>query len=239
MNDSATHAASYCSDLVRRRDEDRWLSAQYASSDSARKLRALYALQCELRHVPMAVSEAPLGEIRLQWWRDALGEIRDGKPHRQHPVVEEIAAAGLADPAFAELMETAIDAASRPLYGEGFTDIEDLAGWLKSADGAFDALAVKVSGGDDALAEAASSAGAAFALAREGRRLAPSLSESIGVHAAALWDAARAKIVAAPSETAPALAHLSLVKAYLDRDDKPFPLVKRLRLFSCIAFGRY
>ena len=147
MDDSQKDAAAYCSDLVRRRDEDRWLAAQYAKGDDARKLLALYALQCELRRVPASVSEPPLGEIRLQWWRDALADIRDGRPHRKHPVVEEAARSGLADNAFADRFEMAISAAARPLYGEGFSDAEDVAGWTAGAEGVFDALAVQLLGG--------------------------------------------------------------------------------------------
>jgi hypothetical protein len=42
----------------------------------------------------------------------------------------------------------------------------------------------------------------------------------------------------APVDISPALAHLSLTGIYAARGDKPFPLTKRLRLFSAIAFGR-
>ncbi len=239
MDTYPTPSADYCSDLVRKYDEDRWLAAQYAGDADTRKLIALYAFHIELRRIPGVVSEPPLGEIRLQWYRDTFEEIRNDKRPRAHPVVEEIAAAGLAAHEFHELIESAINAAARPLYGAGFTDIDDLAGWLSALEGAFDCLAVKLLGGDGALAAAAQKVGAAFALAREGKHFAPALGDDAARMACALMDQEKAVLSSAPANAAPGLAHLCLMTLYLK--DKPFlfPIRKRLRLFSAVAFGRF
>ena len=114
----------YCSQLVRARDGDRWLAAQYAPEKERSALIALYAFHCELRKIPGAVSEPPLGEIRLQWWREALQEIRDGKAPRAHPVVEAMAHADVVTRIAAEKYDAVIDASARPLYGEGFGDVK-------------------------------------------------------------------------------------------------------------------
>ncbi|GJL95496.1 MAG: phytoene synthase [Hyphococcus sp.] len=237
MDESETHAAEFCSDLVRAHDEDRWLSANYASEENSRKLLALYALQCELRHIPAAVSEPPLGEIRLQWWREALTEIRDGKSPRAHPVVEEAADCGLANEEYKDLLDAAIDAAARPLYGEGFSDVADLTAWLNKADGSFDAIAVHLLGGDVRLANAAADAGAAFALAREGRKLAPNLTNEIDANISELWERQKVQLKKTPLEIWPAFLPFALTPAYLKNPQTPFPLRKRLKLFSAFAFG--
>lgn len=237
MSDEQMHGMRFCSDLVRRRDEDRWLAARYADAAGARRLLALYAFHGELRRIPAAVSEPPLGEIRLQWWREALGELRDGKRPRAHPVVEEIAAAGLAGGGFAADIDALIDAAARPLYGVGFSDIDDLTGWLRRAEGTVDAVAVRLLGGDAALAAQAAEAGAVFALAREGRMLAPGLKDDIARRGRELRRTP-AGLNPAPAAATPALAHLALTHAYLKRGQKPFPLWKRVRLFMAMATGR-
>lgn len=233
-----TTGGEYCSQLVRARDEDRWLAAQYAPEKERSALIALYAFHCELRKIPGAVSEPPLGEIRLQWWREALQEIRDGKAPRAHPVVEALAQADVVSRPVEDKYDAVIDASARPLYGEGFNDVADLAGWLQDAEGGVDAIAATLLGGDEALADAARNAGGAFALAREGAGLAPNLSSGIEPEASAIWRDARPHL-AQSDAAAPALLHLALTPIYLKRGRAPFPVRKRLRLFTAMAFGRF
>jgi 15-cis-phytoene synthase len=239
MADHLTQGAEYCSRLVRARDEDRWLAAQYARPPERRALIALYAFYCELRRIPGAVSEAPLGEIRLQWWCEALQEIRDGKPSRAHPVVEEITACGIANAMYSEHLEAAIDAASRLFYGEGFGSIDDLTNWLGQAEGSLDALAVMVLGGDASLAVTAKQAGTAFAMAREGTVLAPNLNTDIQSNARLIWDKSKRPLNNAGAAAAPAILHLVLTSAYLKRGVTPFPIYKRARMFTAMAFGLF
>lgn len=72
--------------LVKRADEDRWLSSRYAPADKRRALITLYAYNYELAKVRTTVSEPGLGAIRFQWWRDALDEIEAGAMDRKHDV---------------------------------------------------------------------------------------------------------------------------------------------------------
>lgn len=68
----------YCEALVRERDRERFLSALFAPADKRPHLFALYAFDLEIAHVPDAVSEPMAGEIRFQWWREAIaGERSD------------------------------------------------------------------------------------------------------------------------------------------------------------------
>lgn len=74
-----------------RHDEDRWLSSRYAPVRERRALLALYAFNCELARVHLAVSEPGLGAIRFQWWREAVGDIEAGGVPRRHDVVQALA----------------------------------------------------------------------------------------------------------------------------------------------------
>lgn len=72
--DNSAHLAA----LVRAADPDRYLSVLYAPADRRDALHALYAFNAEIATVRDKVREPMAGEIRLQWWRDALsGERRD------------------------------------------------------------------------------------------------------------------------------------------------------------------
>jgi len=80
--------------LVRRVDLDRWLATRFITDRQARAdVIALYAFDHELSRVARVTSQALLGEMRLTWWSEAIGEIFDGKPLRQHPVLVALAAA--------------------------------------------------------------------------------------------------------------------------------------------------
>ncbi len=239
MSDANTHNRDYCAALVKAQDEDRWLAAQYAPPGDRRRLIALYAFHCELRRIPAVVSEPPLGEIRLQWWRDALQELREGKPVRAHPVVAELAIAGLASEEFRAYLERVISAFARPLYEAQFGNLADLTEWLVNAEGVIDALAVRLLGGNEALARCAARAGAAFALAREGRAWAPQAALEIPEHVMAIADDTAPQLKRAPGHLAPALLPFALTRSYAKHGAKPFPAEKRLRLFSAMAFRRF
>lgn len=83
---------SYCAGEVRRHDRDRYLACLFAPAERREALFALYAFNLEVAKTAELVSEAMLGRIRLQWWREALDGIYAGAP-RRHAVVEPLAEA--------------------------------------------------------------------------------------------------------------------------------------------------
>lgn len=83
---------SYCAVQVRRYDYDRYLCTLFAPTERREGLFALYAFNAEVAKTRTAVSEPMLGEIRLQWWREAIAGIYEGEP-RRHEVVQPLAAA--------------------------------------------------------------------------------------------------------------------------------------------------
>jgi phytoene synthase len=67
----------HCESHVRAGDRDFWLATLFAPSEKRPYLHALQAFFLEIEHVRERVNEALAGELRLQWWRDAIeGEAR-------------------------------------------------------------------------------------------------------------------------------------------------------------------
>lgn len=87
--DAQSHS-DYCAEQVRMYDYHRYFAAMFAPGEIRRGLIALYAFNHEIASVRERVSEAILGQMRLQWWRDTVGEIYSGAV-RNHAVVSEIA----------------------------------------------------------------------------------------------------------------------------------------------------
>ncbi len=76
-------------------DIDRWLACLFAGDDARPHLFALYAFNAEVSRIREHVSQPILGEMRLQWWIDALngsqaGETRDDV--HAHPVADALLA---------------------------------------------------------------------------------------------------------------------------------------------------
>lgn len=84
---------SPCGALVQRHDRDRYLASLFAPAAARERLFALYAFNHEVAKTAEVVSEPMIGQIRLQWWREALDAIYEGRPPRQHEVVQPLAEA--------------------------------------------------------------------------------------------------------------------------------------------------
>lgn len=71
-----SQAYVHCESLCRDHDRDRWLAALFAPAASRPHLFALYAFSYEAARLPEIAREPAAGEIRLQWWREAIGGAR-------------------------------------------------------------------------------------------------------------------------------------------------------------------
>ena len=109
---------SYCGALVKEQDADRFLLSQFAPFEKREALWALFAFNHEVAKTREIVSETQLGLIRLQWWREAIGEIFEGGAVREHKVVEALALVVEEYDLPQELLETLI-------YAREF-DLEDM-----------------------------------------------------------------------------------------------------------------
>ena len=75
----------HCAALVREADRDRYLATLFAPAEHRDALYSLYAFNVEITRVRELAREPLPGEIRLQWWREALGGEREGEA-AAHPV---------------------------------------------------------------------------------------------------------------------------------------------------------
>jgi phytoene synthase len=81
----------YCLEQVRQGDRDRYLALLFSPAPARSALAALAAFNLELARAASEISESMLGLVRLQWWREAVEEIRAGGATRRHPVVDALA----------------------------------------------------------------------------------------------------------------------------------------------------
>jgi NADH dehydrogenase [ubiquinone] 1 alpha subcomplex assembly factor 6 len=78
--------------LVRRHDRDRFQTVLFAPAARREALFALYAFNYEIARVRESVTEPMIGQIRLQWWREAIAAAFEGGHVRNHIVVEPLTA---------------------------------------------------------------------------------------------------------------------------------------------------
>jgi phytoene synthase len=213
--------------LIRRIDPDRWLSSRFIGQPELRAdVVALYAFDNELARAPRVASNSLLGEVRLTWWREALDEIFQGRPVRQHPAALALARAVGRRGLPRDLLETLIDARYRELDATPMDETEAL-DWARDTGGVVAQLAAGVL--DPATeAKMALAGGSAWAL---GKRLAdaPDLKPTFlkVIHAAR--SASQSLSVAA----FPAVAHAALAGRPTSND-----FARRLRLTIAVARGR-
>jgi NADH dehydrogenase [ubiquinone] 1 alpha subcomplex assembly factor 6 len=118
-------ALSDCAATVRRADYDRYLATLFAPAAARERLFALYAFNHEIAKVRETVSEPMVGQIRLQWWREAIDGIYAGTP-RKHAVIEALAeAVAAAQPSRADF-EALIDAREFDLAGRAPATLAEL-----------------------------------------------------------------------------------------------------------------
>jgi 15-cis-phytoene synthase len=159
-----------CAALVRAADIDRYYSTLFAPPAKRAALLALYAFNAEIAQISQRVTDPLPGEVRLQWWRDAMaagGEEADGASTGQgHPVAAAlercIRAFRLPRGAFDRLIEARIF----DLYHDPMPTMAELEGYAGDTSSALIQLAclILAEGDDPASATAAGHAGVACAL---------------------------------------------------------------------------
>lgn len=149
---------------MRRHDRDRFVTALFAAPGRREALFALYAFNYEVARIREAVSEPLLGSIRLQWWREAIREINEGKPPRQHEVAVPLAVAIQQHNLDAELFNGMLDAREADLTGEPPASLQALEQYAAATGGNLAALALQILGAGE-TAEVGRHMGTAYALA--------------------------------------------------------------------------
>lgn len=215
----ASADARHCERLVREGDRDRWLATLFAPVETRAALFALYAFSLEIASVRERAREPLTGEIRLQWWRDALDGSAQGDA-RGNPVFaaleDAIGAYRLPRAPFLAL----IDARVGDLYEDPIETVNDLEGYCGETSSVLMRLAslVLAKGEDPGLADAAGHCGVAYALA--------------GLMRAFPWHVAQGRLLVPPIET---LARHGLTRERVVSGEGGLPLRAALQDMRALA----
>ena len=165
--DNNESAFAYCLDELRREDRDRYLTLLFAPRPTRPALAALYSFNLECARGVTAGGEQPLlGQMRLQWWRDALAtrarraENVGGDAARDNQPVLTLLPE---DPAFVAQLSELITAREGDLTGPPFATLDDVVAHACATGGALVTLAAEALGARQVAG--ARAAGTAYALA--------------------------------------------------------------------------
>jgi phytoene synthase len=165
FSDALAQAYAHCETLTRDHDRDRWLAGLFAPADARRHLYALTAFSYEVGRLRDFVREPLAGEMRLEWWREALAGPRRGEA-MANPVAaalsDTIERFGLPSPAFDNLLT----ARAFDLYDDPMPSLNDLEGYCGETCSMLFRLGALIlaRGRDLGGADAAGHAGVAYAM---------------------------------------------------------------------------
>ncbi len=122
-----------CANIVQRGDPDRFAAAMAAPVEARRVLFPLYAFNVEVARAPWVTEEPMIAEMRLQWWRDALEEIAEGKQVRKHEVTTPLA--DVLHAPLAGSLDRLVQARRWDIYRDAFEDADHFDDYLKMTGG--------------------------------------------------------------------------------------------------------
>ncbi|WP_051279077.1 phytoene/squalene synthase family protein [Hellea balneolensis] len=241
-------------DQLKSVDPDRLRAAVFADEEGRERLELLYAFHYELAKVPELVSEPMIGQIRYQWWRDAVAEIYEGGTVRQHEITTPLARVlkGYDVPRF--WVDRLIDGRERDLDPRPFANLDEAKAYCRQTSGILMQIAVKILGSepDDAVL-AAGEAWGLTGLARaygyyQNGMLSQIDFKELCLAARDSRNEAHKGLKSIPNEAFPAVAYAALVPKFLSRllsskhDPKTMtitygPLMKQLRLLGAAIRG--
>lgn len=206
-------------ETLRRGDPDRFLALMAAPPGARPRLLPLYAFNLEIARAPWVTAEPMIAEMRLQWWRDALAEIGEGRAPRRHEVVELLAEVIRAAAIPVPLLDAAVAARRRDAVREPFPDDNALIAYLDATGGGLmwaSALALGAPAGAEAIVREVARSGALAAWFRAVPALAaagchplpvpdPGAVSKLARDGLGWLAAARARRRELPPETFPAL----------------------------------
>jgi len=155
---------TYCLEQLSRFDRDRYLTILLAPAGARPALAVLAAFNLELARVAESVSEHMLGLIRLQWWRDAIGEIAAGGTVRRHAVTTPLAEVVRGHRLPVVLLEQMIAARERDIDPDPALDLAGVEAYLDATSGTLIRLSLQVLGTGDGTDVLARHAGIAYGL---------------------------------------------------------------------------
>ena len=159
----STSQADIVRTAARAFERDRYLAALLAPVDVQEDLLALAAFAGEIARIPGDVSQPMIGEIRIQWWRDAL-ETSDGAVG--HPIADALSSALRRREVPFEVIHRILDAQIERLADRPFDDLDRLVAHLAAFDGGTFEAAWRMFGGHGPAPPVLAEAGVVYGLSR-------------------------------------------------------------------------
>ncbi len=125
---------TYCASVTRNHDYDRFLITLFAKNDVRENLYSLYAFNHEIAKIREAVSEPMLGEIRLEWWREAIEGIANSNP-RNHEVVLALSSTFHQHNLKTDMFNKIIDARAADIYDKNPANFSEFKKYLSCTSG--------------------------------------------------------------------------------------------------------
>lgn len=149
MSNTDRSAEAFCTDLVRTQDFRTYAASLFVPPEARRAWIALAAFNAEVSRVRDHVSQPLPGEIRLQWWRDALTREGQGGAHgavEGNPVAAELLRAIALHDLPIEAFVRLIDAHVFDVYDDPMPDMAALEAHCRDTSAAMYDLRAKVLG---------------------------------------------------------------------------------------------
>lgn len=138
-------SATFCADLVRSHDFERYAATLFVDAQKRRALLALYAFNVEISRVREQVSQPLAGEIRLQWWTDMLAGAGHGGVEG-NPVAAELLRAIRTHGLPVEPLSRLIDQHQFDLYNDPMPNMAALEAYIQDAWSALFTLGARIMG---------------------------------------------------------------------------------------------
>jgi phytoene synthase len=140
-----TDSATFCAQLVRQYDFERYAATLFVPAEHRRALLALYAFNVEVSRVHELVSQPLPGEIRLQWWTDTLAGAGHGDVEG-NPVAAELLLAVRGFDLPVDRLTRLIDAHVFDLYNDPMPDLAVLESHINDTASTLLALTARILG---------------------------------------------------------------------------------------------
>ncbi len=155
----------YCRQKVANPGSAIYYALRFAPEAQQDALLAVHAFYAEVTEIPDEISDAAVGEVKLNWWREELQRLFDGQP--RHPVSQALAPAIEAHALPAESFREVIQGTAMDLSYNVYPSFRELAVYCHRTGGGLTSLLTGVAGADSPeSARFAHDLGMAFALRR-------------------------------------------------------------------------
>jgi len=161
---NTAEALAECEAIVRRFDPDRYFASLFAPAPVRPSIFALYAFNHEVAAIGERNREPVMAAIRLQWWRETVGQAREGRP-RSHPVAVGLAELFARAAVPAASFDTLLDAREFDAAPDTFADMRAFENYCDMTSAGLMRICVSVLGGNAGDEPFLRHAGIAYAIA--------------------------------------------------------------------------